>query len=211
MRTKCRFRSRGCLASRVPFFTSELVAVIVRLIHLLSLAQHRLLKSADLAFKETLDISTTQLGVLFLLEKRPGALFKDVSDDLGVNASAITALIARMEDAGLVRRQPSDDDQRAIHLFATANGLPNRRRRGRYSPALTPGWRGDSVSERLRRSPDFSTRSCSAFEPCGASSGVDRATLTDASSGIWDRNGRAGFPYFLCLSVCMKAFSSGCR
>ena len=94
-----------------------------RLIHLLSLAQHRLLKSADLAFKETLDVSTTQLGVLFLLEKRPGALFKDVSDDLGVNASAITALIARMEDAGLVRRQPSDDDQRAIHLFPTANGL----------------------------------------------------------------------------------------
>ena len=88
-----------------------------RLLHLLSLAQHRLLKSADLAFKETLDISTTQLGVLFLLEKRPGALFKDVSDELGVNASAITALIARMEDAGLVQRQ------RSVHLFATANGL----------------------------------------------------------------------------------------
>jgi MarR family transcriptional regulator, organic hydroperoxide resistance regulator len=78
-----------------------------RLIHLLSLAQHRLLKSADLAFKEALDISTTQLGVLFLLEKRPGALFKDVSDDLGVNASAITALIARMEDAGLGASPPT--------------------------------------------------------------------------------------------------------
>jgi MarR family transcriptional regulator, organic hydroperoxide resistance regulator len=94
-----------------------------RLIHLMSLAQHRLLKSADLAFKEALGISTTQLGVLFLLEKSPGALFKDVSDGLGVNASAVTALIGRMEDAGLVRRQPSCDDQRAIHLFATANGL----------------------------------------------------------------------------------------
>jgi MarR family transcriptional regulator, organic hydroperoxide resistance regulator len=94
-----------------------------RLIHLLSLAQHRLLKSADVAFKDALGISTTQLGVLFLLEQSPGMLFKDVGDELGVNASAITALVARMEEASLVRRRPSSDDQRAMHLFATANGL----------------------------------------------------------------------------------------
>jgi DNA-binding MarR family transcriptional regulator len=94
-----------------------------RLIYKLSLAQHRLLKSTDLAFREAAGISTTQLGVLFFLQKSPGALPKDLSDALGVNASAITALIARMEDAGLVRRQPSRDDQRAIKLFATASGL----------------------------------------------------------------------------------------
>ena len=72
-----------------------------RLIYKLSLAQHRLLKSADTAFKDASGISTTQLGVLFFLRKNPGALLKDVSDALGVNASAITALIGRMEDAGL--------------------------------------------------------------------------------------------------------------
>ena len=100
-----------------------------RLIYKLSLAQHQLMKSADLAFKEA-SVSTTQLGVLFFLRKNPGALLKDVSDALGVNASAITALIARMEDAGLVQRQPSSDDQRAIHLFATASGLARAWRRG---------------------------------------------------------------------------------
>ena len=94
-----------------------------RLIYKLSLAQHRLLKSADAAFKEAGGISMTQLGVLLFLQKSPGALLKDVSDALGVNASAITALIGRMEDAGLVRRQPSNDDQRAIHLYATTSGL----------------------------------------------------------------------------------------
>jgi DNA-binding MarR family transcriptional regulator len=94
-----------------------------RLIYKLSLAQHRLLKSADEAFKEASGISTTQLGVLFFLQKSPGALLKDVSDALGVNASAITALIGRMEDAGLVRREPSSDDQRATRLFATSTGL----------------------------------------------------------------------------------------
>jgi DNA-binding MarR family transcriptional regulator len=93
-----------------------------RLFHLMSLAHHRLAKSTDAAFKG-LGISAAQLGVLFLLEKKPGAMLKDVSDGLGINASAITALIGRMEDAGLVRRRPSDDDGRAVHMFATADGL----------------------------------------------------------------------------------------
>ncbi len=87
------------------------------------LAQHRLLKTTDSAFREALGISSTQLGVLFILEKNSGALLKDVSEGLGVNASAITALIGRMEDAGLVRREGSAEDGRAAHLFATADGL----------------------------------------------------------------------------------------
>jgi len=88
----------------------------------MSLAQHRLLKGVDAAFREPLDISSTHLGVLWFLEKNPGALLKDVSDALGINASAITALIGRMEDAGLVRRRDSEEDGRAVHLFATAEG-----------------------------------------------------------------------------------------
>jgi DNA-binding MarR family transcriptional regulator len=93
-----------------------------RLLHLMSLAHHRVMKSTDAAFKD-IGISMAQLGVLFLLEKKPGAMLKDVSDGLGINASAITALIGRMEDAGLVRRRPSDSDGRAVHMFATADGL----------------------------------------------------------------------------------------
>ncbi len=89
----------------------------------MSLAEHRLQKATDAAFKEALGISVTQLGVLFLLEKNPGAMLKDIGEGLGVNASAITALVGRMEEAGLVRRQASDEDGRAVHLFATADGL----------------------------------------------------------------------------------------
>src|SRR5262249_48832195 len=101
-----------------------------RLFHLMSLAQHRLLKSTDAAFGEALGVSTTQLGVLFILEGSPGALLKEVSEALGVNKSATTALIDRMEVAGLVRRQPSIDDGRAVHLFATAAGLKTGLKKG---------------------------------------------------------------------------------
>jgi DNA-binding MarR family transcriptional regulator len=94
-----------------------------RLFHLMSLAQHRLLKSTDAAFGEALGISTAQLGVLFVLEKKPGALPKEVSEALGINKSAVTALIDRMESAGLVQRQSSDADGRAVHLFPTPEAL----------------------------------------------------------------------------------------
>jgi len=100
------------MASRLP-----------RLIHLMSLAQHRLLKSTDAAFGQALGISAAQLGVLFILEKTPNALLKDVSEALGVNKSAVTTLVDRMEAAGLVRRRPSDEDGRAMHLLATPEGL----------------------------------------------------------------------------------------
>ena len=94
-----------------------------RLFHLMSLAQHRLVKSTDAAFKDALGVSHTQLGVLWILEQNPGAMLKDVSDQLGINASAITGLIGRMEDAGLVRRQLSEEDGRVAHIFATPEGL----------------------------------------------------------------------------------------
>jgi DNA-binding MarR family transcriptional regulator len=88
----------------------------------MSQAQHRLRKATDSAL-EPLGISTSQLPVLFLLEKNPGAMLKDISEALQINASAITGLIDRMETAGLVRRQQSEKDERAVHLFATSSGL----------------------------------------------------------------------------------------
>ncbi len=94
-----------------------------RLFHLMSLAQHRLLRHADAAFNEALGISMTQLGALFVLEKTPGAPARQVGETLGINKSAVTMLADRMEHAGLVRRAPSDEDRRAVRLFATPAGL----------------------------------------------------------------------------------------
>lgn len=89
----------------------------------MSLAQHRLRKSTDAAFGDALGITGAQLSVLFILERGQGCPLREVSDALGVNKSAITALIDRMDAAGLVRRQPSDADGRVVQLFATADGL----------------------------------------------------------------------------------------
>src|SRR5437870_4143533 len=81
------------------------------------------MKSTDAAYKEALGVSNTQLGVLWMLELHPGAMLKDISDAMGINASAITALIGRMEEAGLVRRAMSEEDGRVAHVFATPQGM----------------------------------------------------------------------------------------
>jgi len=80
--------------------------------------------STDAAFKEEVGVSHTQLGILRFLEQPPGAMLKEVSDELGINASTITALVGRMEEAGLVRREFSDEDARVAHIYATSQGLP---------------------------------------------------------------------------------------
>ena len=157
-----------------------------------------------LAFKEAGGISTTQLGVLFFLQKSPGALLKDVSDALGVNASAITALIGRMEDAGLVRRQPSNDDQRAIHLYATASGL-SQSGRGPAGPCTLER----SPDRRFQRARDCDGRTFSRLD--------HRALLkifASSAPGAADQccaNVARSLRYFFCFRLCMNAFSSGCR
>jgi MarR family transcriptional regulator, organic hydroperoxide resistance regulator len=85
-------------------------------------AQHRLRKTLD-AELAALGITNAQLPVLFLLEKNPGMMLKDLSAALKINPSAITGLIDRMEEAALVRRKLSAEDERAFHLFASAEGL----------------------------------------------------------------------------------------
>src|SRR5207249_2302994 len=79
--------------------------------------------ATDTALKDALGITTAQLGVLLLLEKHPGMMLKDVSEALQINPSAITGLVDRVEEVGLVRRKPSLDDERAVHLFASADGI----------------------------------------------------------------------------------------
>jgi DNA-binding MarR family transcriptional regulator len=53
----------------------------------------------------------------------PGRAAQGRERGAGINKSAITSLVDRMEAAGLVRRQPSKDDGRAVHLHATRSGL----------------------------------------------------------------------------------------
>jgi DNA-binding MarR family transcriptional regulator len=115
----------------------------------MSLAQHRLLKATDSAFGEALGISTAQLGVLFALESNPGGMPRDIAAILGINKSAMTSLMDRMEASGLLRREFSDEDGRALRLFASPGGLAKavaaRPMLARLNARLTSGFDGHEL------------------------------------------------------------------
>jgi len=93
-----------------------------RFYYLLHRAQHSLQKFTDHQLAERLDISSAQLGALFYLRKNDGCLLKELSKGLGLNNSAITGLIGRMEVQGLAARQPCERDGRASRVFMTPLG-----------------------------------------------------------------------------------------
>jgi DNA-binding MarR family transcriptional regulator len=79
-------------------------------------------------------VTGVQMGALFVLTARGPILMKDLAAAIGVNNSAITGLVARMEEAGLAVRHAHETDGRAVLIAATPKGakaaaaaLPNVR------------------------------------------------------------------------------------
>ncbi len=93
-----------------------------RFIFLIGQARHRLMTRLDQAMIEAAGITAAQSGALYYLEKHDGCLLTELSRALGLDKSAITGLVDRLENKGLVERKPSSSDRRAIGLFLTGKG-----------------------------------------------------------------------------------------
>lgn len=71
---------------------------------------------------EGMGITRTQIGALFRIGELKRLTMSDLKRDLDVTTGAITGLIDRLEDQGLVRRVPSQDDRRVVFLELTPAG-----------------------------------------------------------------------------------------
>jgi DNA-binding MarR family transcriptional regulator len=67
------------------------------------------------------DLSLTQLRVLAILRDREPKM-SDLADYLGLDRSSVSGLIDRAVERGLVRRNASRDDGRAVRVSLTAKG-----------------------------------------------------------------------------------------
>jgi MarR family transcriptional regulator, organic hydroperoxide resistance regulator len=90
-----------------------------RLYYKLNQAQHLLSKRIDAELVSVLGIKTVQLGAVFFLLEHDGCMLKELSAGLGLNNSAITTLVVRMEEAGLLKRVSCSVDGRSYRLFLT--------------------------------------------------------------------------------------------
>ena len=93
-----------------------------RFFYLLNLARHRVHKHTDRVAQEELGVTNTQLGALFVIGSQPGISQRELARTLGINDSAITALVRRMSEAELLERVPSPDDARVMQIRASRRG-----------------------------------------------------------------------------------------
>lgn len=93
-----------------------------RLFNLLSLARQNLFRSADAVFSSELGFSGTQIVALFALKGEEGCQLKDLGRLLQLKNSAVTGLVARMEENGLIVRGQSALDARAGTLHLSGKG-----------------------------------------------------------------------------------------
>lgn len=93
-----------------------------RFYHALQIAAHRLQKQADLAVSGAAGISTAQSAVLAVIARTPGMRQNEVARTLGLNESAVTAMITKLIGLNLVQRSRSAEDSRAWELSLTDDG-----------------------------------------------------------------------------------------
>jgi MarR family transcriptional regulator, organic hydroperoxide resistance regulator len=90
-----------------------------RLFYKLNRAHHLLYHNVEKELVAELGITPIQLGAIFFLAGHDGCLQKELALGLHLNNPAVTGLASRLEKAGIIRKQASTRDARAIHIFLT--------------------------------------------------------------------------------------------
>ncbi|MCO5397438.1 MarR family winged helix-turn-helix transcriptional regulator [Ralstonia soli] len=91
-----------------------------RLVYLINVGQRRLQRWIQTRTGE--GVTAAQSGLLFFLEKNDGALMREAGAALDLGPSAMSGLVDRTADAGLIERRPDAEDGRAWQLWLTPAG-----------------------------------------------------------------------------------------
>jgi DNA-binding MarR family transcriptional regulator len=67
-------------------------------------------------------ISISQLNLLEWVADAPGCGVQEIAEGLDLTAPTVSVGVRRLQEAGLVERQPDPEDGRAVRLFLTASG-----------------------------------------------------------------------------------------
>ena len=125
-----------------------------RLIYLLSIVQQTLKDHTNRTLAEKGGkVTLAQAAILFLLKEKDRRYMSEMGQVIGVDNSAMTRLVDRLEKAGLVKRQIDPENRRAISILLTPAG------RREAAAALTVIKR---INEEIRK--DYSPAELDAFK-----------------------------------------------
>lgn len=90
---------------------------------------------------DELRITYPQYLVLLCLWERDGVTVREIGDALRLDYGTLSPLLKRMESSGLVRRERSTDDERAVRVSLTPVGREMEARAARF-PSIAAGATG---------------------------------------------------------------------
>ena len=93
-----------------------------KVFHELQIAHSALFRAADKRTKAEINLSLTQLAVLFVLNSKDGQPISEIAKSLAMGKSSLTGLVDRMCDKGLVKRIDSSADGRVTNIFMQDKG-----------------------------------------------------------------------------------------
>ena len=123
----------------------------------LQIAAHRLEKYANRRLEGVAGISMRQGAVLRAIAVGNGSSQSGIAQSLGLNESAVTAMVPRLIESGLIRRERSQTDGRVKTLVLTDSGRAALSEAlGAFGPVFrlvdeTVGDQVDELSEALDR------------------------------------------------------------
>lgn len=81
----------------------------------------RLKNNLNHSFKP-FDMTTEQWGILNRLWEKDGVSQRDLSEKTHKDQPNVTRILDKLEQKGLIRREPNPDDRRAFSIFLTEEG-----------------------------------------------------------------------------------------
>ncbi len=103
---------------------------------LLQQGAHVLKKESDKILIGEVGITTAQAAVLAMIENRKGTTQKQIAERLRQNESAITAMVSRLIDRGLVTKRRSKSDARVWQIQVTQKGAQATSKAKRHFSAI---------------------------------------------------------------------------
>ena len=67
-------------------------------------------------------ISPAQMTLLDKITEHPGCGVQDIADQLDISPPTVSVGVSKLEESGLVEREPNPKDARSVQFFPTAHG-----------------------------------------------------------------------------------------
>lgn len=94
----------------------------LRIYSRLQVVAHQLKKAADRRVLSSTGLTTAQIGVMAIIKAQGKTNQRLISQKMGLNESAVTALIAKLKAMDLIKRERSQEDKRAFEIALTQQG-----------------------------------------------------------------------------------------